>query len=156
MRRTTLSTFAALAVAGQAAFLPAPVSHDFASRATASIASSSSADLSFNLTSGQNVNYVFRNNVTAAQVLLTAPNASLGLSRFVVALPAGNSGSLVYFIPKNDSSGSDNSTSTKALQVTLDGGLKATKGSHNATGVKGKLSFNKNATVGVTIIGAVR
>ncbi|GJE96208.1 hypothetical protein PsYK624_124020 [Phanerochaete sordida] len=108
--------------------------------------------LSFQVTSSGNDNYFLRDNVTAAQVLLTsANNTDTVPRRLVVALPAGNSGALTYFLPLN---ASDNATS---LSVSLvNGTLRTTNMDFNNTGVEADLTFNANATLGVTIIGAVR
>jgi hypothetical protein len=58
--------------------------------------------LLFQVESGENVNYFLRDNLTTAQLLLTSPKASAGVQRLVVALPAGNSGALAYFLPLNE------------------------------------------------------
>jgi len=104
--------------------------------------------LNLHLTSGGFENYLWGSNVTAAQVLLTSSNVTDRLQRLVVAMPAGNSGTLSYFLPVDE---------TKQLSVELvNGSLQDAIAPFNNVGVQGKLSFNTNASLGVTIIGAVR
>ncbi|KAJ3552842.1 hypothetical protein NM688_g3936 [Phlebia brevispora] len=105
--------------------------------------------LSFHLASGGNDNYFLRDNITAAQLLLTSSNnTSTNLRRLVIALPAGNSGALVYFIPLD-------SSEELSLQLVSGSFISTTRAFDNA-GVQADLSFSGNATLGVTIIGAVR
>lgn len=109
---------------------------------------SSNSDLNLHISTGGFDNYFWRSNTTAAQVLLTSPNASDSLQRFVVAMPAGNSGTLAYFLPSDP---------VQNLSVQLvDGALQDANGNFNNVGVQGQLSFNADASLGVTIIGAVR
>ncbi|EJD08148.1 uncharacterized protein FOMMEDRAFT_144208 [Fomitiporia mediterranea MF3/22] len=109
------------------------------------------SNLSFQVTSGGNENYFLRDNLTSAQVLLTSANSLASLRRLVVALPAGNSGVLTYFLPLSNSSSND------SLSVTIQNdSLTSTSEELNNVGIQGNLSFNASATVGVTIIGAVR
>lgn len=108
----------------------------------------SNSDLNLHISTGGFDNYLWRSNITAAQVLLTSPDASDSLQRFVVAMPAGNSGTLAYFLPHNP---------TQILSVQLvNGTLQDATGDFNNVGVQGQLSFNADAGLGVTIIGAVR
>jgi hypothetical protein len=111
--------------------------------------------LFFQVTSGGNDNFFLRDNVTSAQVLLTSANNTATIPRrLVVALPAGNSGALTYFLPLNSDNITANDTS---LSVTLvNGTLQSTAQEFNNTGVQADLAFSSNATLGVTIIGAVR
>ncbi|EKM58475.1 uncharacterized protein PHACADRAFT_193593 [Phanerochaete carnosa HHB-10118-sp] len=111
-----------------------------------------SLNISFQVTSGGNDNYFLRDNVTAAQLLLTsASNASTVLRRLVVALPAGNSGALTYFLPIN---ATDNTTS---LSISLvNDTLHSTTREFNNAGIEVDFIFSSNASLGVTIIGAVR
>ncbi|PFH50459.1 hypothetical protein AMATHDRAFT_61004 [Amanita thiersii Skay4041] len=111
-------------------------------------AAAGSSELSFHVLSGGNDNYFFRDNTTSAQLLLTAVNNTEALQRLVVALPAGNSGALTYFLPLNNEG---------SLSVTLvDGSFKSTTDAFNNVGAQADLSFTGNATLGVTVIGAVR
>ncbi|TFK74714.1 hypothetical protein BDN72DRAFT_854008 [Pluteus cervinus] len=104
--------------------------------------------LNFHLTSGANDNHFYRDEVTSAQVLLTSANVPTNLRRFVAALPAGNSGALTHFLPLN---------STSPLTVTLvNGSLISTVDEFNNAGIQADLAFTNSATLGVTIIGAVR
>ncbi|KIJ27555.1 hypothetical protein M422DRAFT_271225 [Sphaerobolus stellatus SS14] len=104
--------------------------------------------LNLHLTSGGFENYLWRSNITAAQILLTSSNVTDRLQRFVVAMPAGNSGALSYFLPVDE---------TQELSVQLvNGTLQDAVAPFNNVGVQGKLSFNADASLGVTIIGAVR
>ncbi|KAL5483245.1 hypothetical protein ACEPAI_8475 [Sanghuangporus weigelae] len=108
-------------------------------------------DFSFQVTRGGNENYFFRDNLTSAQVLLTSANSSSSLKRLVVAMPAGNSGALTYFLPP------DNSTSGSNFTVTLQNNtLESTTDDFDNVGVQANLSFTGNATLGVTVVGAVR
>lgn len=112
---------------------------------------SNDTQLSFSVSSGGNDNYFLRDNVTSAQLLLTSANSTNTLRRLVVALPAGNSGALTYFTPLNSTSGASN------LSVSLvNGSFTSTTREYNNTGAQADLSFSGNATLGVTIIGAVR
>lgn len=105
--------------------------------------------LHFNLTSGSNENYFFRDPTVTAQLLLTSPNATDRLKRLVVALPAGNSGALAYFLPV-DPAPAD-------LQfVLVDGTLASTSSAHNNIGIQADILLNYNASLGATIVGAVR
>ena len=61
-------------------------------------------DLYFKVVSGGNDNYFFRDSLTSAQVVLTSANSTSVPRRLVVALPAGNTGALTYFLPTGDSS----------------------------------------------------
>lgn len=110
--------------------------------------SSGDANLNLHISSGGFDNYLWRSNITAAQVLLTSPNATDRLQRFVVAMPAGNSGTLAYFLPSDP---------TQDFTVQLaNGTLQDAVGDFNNVGVQGHLSFSADASLGVTIIGAVR
>jgi hypothetical protein len=104
----------------------------------------------FHVISGSNDNYFYRDNVTSAQLLLTNAQAASANTtrRLVVALPAGNNGALVYFLPKNES---------QLLNVQLvNGSLTSTAADNANSGLQADLAFSGDATLGVTIIGAVR
>lgn len=142
----TLCVFAIFALAGTA---------------IAQIVGEPNATLAFHVASGGNDNYFLRDGRTSAQLVLTSPNSTSEARRLVVALPAGNSGALVYFLPKdasmNTGSSGANSTSPVALGVTLvEGSLKSATADYFNIGVQAELAFDQNATLGVTIIGAVR
>ncbi|KAI0784480.1 hypothetical protein C8Q75DRAFT_794968 [Abortiporus biennis] len=112
------------------------------------------SSLSFHVASGGNDNYFVRDNVTSGQLVLTCPNntSDLGFSRLVVALPAGNSGALVYFLPQQG-----HETATPIFSVSLKNETFTGVGEDfNNTGIQADLSFNAIATIGVTVIGAVR
>lgn len=120
-------------------------------------------DLQLNLTSGPYDNYFIRSNLTAAQVLLTNTSAAQSgqLNRFLVALPAGNSGSVAYFLPLSNSSANSNdtsaSTNSSSLTVTLgQGGLRTAYGDNGMHGVTGELVFSDSAQLGTTLLGSVR
>ena len=108
--------------------------------------------LAFQVESGGNDNYFLRDSTTSAQLLLTSSNnTDTEARRLVVALPAGNSGALTYFLPK------DTFGNVTTLAPTLvNGTFRSTTRAFNNTGVEADLAFNANATLGVTIIGAVR
>ena len=109
------------------------------------LAQNATDSLSFSVLSGGNSNVFIRDNISAAQVVLTA-NAS-ALQRLVVALPAGNSGALAYFL----ANGSD------TLGVLLvNGSLRTTTQAFGMVGIRGTLAFSSNASLGVTILGATR
>lgn len=103
----------------------------------------------FHVASGDNDNYFYRDNVTTAQLLLTnASPAANTPRRFVVALPAGNNGALVYFLPKDPAQSLNVQLVNKSLTSISVSGL--------SKGIQADLQFSTNATFGVTIIGAVR
>ncbi|KAI0329281.1 hypothetical protein GY45DRAFT_1416531 [Cubamyces sp. BRFM 1775] len=133
----------------------------YGSAAFAQIVGSQNASLAFKVVSGGNDNYFLRDNLTSAQLLLTSANSTSTAGRLVVALPAGNTGALTYFLPKSEvaiSQGdSGNNTTVGALNVTLvDGSFKSATTDYFNVGVQADLSFDANATLGVTIVGAVR
>lgn len=115
--------------------------------------------LSFQVLSGGNDNYFLRDNVTSAQLLLTSANNTSPVRRLVFALPAGNSGGLVYFLPLPDNSTTGdvtiNGNSTLGISV-VNGTFTSTTDKFNNSGAQVELAFSGNATLGVTIIGAVR
>ena len=116
--------------------------------ATLAVASS---NFSFRVTHGGNENYFLRDNLTSAQVLLTSSNSTSALRRLIVALPAGNSGALTYFLPI------DNTTSGSNLTVMLQNNtLQSAVDDFDNVGIQANLNFTGNATLGVTVIGAVR
>jgi hypothetical protein len=115
-------------------------------------AQASTSALSFHVASGGNGNYFLRDNVTSAQMLITSANVTGLVRRPVIAFPAGNSGALGYFLPM-----SSNTTSGPPMTVTaVDRTFKSITAEYSNVGVEVQLAFNRNATVGVTIIGAVR
>lgn len=117
----------------------------------AAVVALAAANYTFQVTSGGNDNYFLRDNLTSAQVLLTSANSTASLKRLVVALPAGNSGALTYFLPLN------NSSSNASISVTLqNSSLESTTNDFDNVGVQANLTFTGNATLGVTIIGGVR
>lgn len=104
--------------------------------------------LSFKVVSGGNDNHFLRDSITSAQFVLTSANSTSSLRRLVVALPAGNTGALTYFVPADGSSN---------LAVNLvEGSLKSTTTDYFNVGVQADLAFDGSATLGTTIIGAVR
>ncbi|TFK45034.1 hypothetical protein BDQ12DRAFT_731010 [Crucibulum laeve] len=132
--------------------------------------SSRSPSLNFHVSSGGNENYFWRDNITSAQLLLTSTNNTLSTARrLVAALPAGNNGALVYFLPLGGANGtgpgtsgtsgvqSSDSASANQLNVELvNDTLTSTTDKFNNAGVQADLTFSANATLGVTIVGAVR
>ncbi|PWN51215.1 hypothetical protein IE53DRAFT_301358, partial [Violaceomyces palustris] len=127
--------------------------------------------LKFNLTSGPYDNYFIRTNETSAQVLLTNPSAlSVGanqtqsgssstLNRFLVALTAGNSGSVTYFLPLLEG-GTEGGQGDDSLSVTLDPkGLDVytPEGDQDLLrGVTGTLVVSSNSTIGTNVLGSIR
>jgi hypothetical protein len=131
-----------------------PIRHLFACLAAlvlvpSGVTSQVSGDnLNLHLSSGGFENYLWRSNITAVQVLFTSPNVTDRPQRFVAAMPAGNSGALSYFLPLN---------SSEQLSVQLvNNSLQDAAGDFNNVGVQGHMSFSTDATMGVTILGAVR
>lgn len=128
--------------------------------AAAQILPDPTPSLSFEVVSGGNNNYFLRDNLTSAQLLLSSPNSTSTARRLVVALPAGNTGALVYFLSSGSNATTNTTlgnTSTNPLGVTLvDGSFKSTTTDYFNVGIQADLVFDANATLGVTIIGAVR
>ncbi|KAI1797436.1 hypothetical protein LXA43DRAFT_984433 [Ganoderma leucocontextum] len=130
------------------------------SAAAAQIIPNPTPSLSFEVVSGGNDNYFLRDNLTSAQLLLSSVNNTSATRRLVVALPAGNTGALVYFLP----SGSNATTSSTAGNILTNplgvnlvhGSFKSATTDYFNVGVQAALVFEANATLGVTIIGAVR
>ncbi|EST09848.1 hypothetical protein PSEUBRA_000239 [Kalmanozyma brasiliensis GHG001] len=124
-------------------------------------------DVQLNLTSGPYDNYFLRSNGTSAQVLLTNTSSSnptsnstrATLNRFLVALPAGNSGSVAFFLPYTNGTNATEggNTSASGLTVTLgESGLKSAYGDNGQAGVTGELLFSQSATLGTTLLGSIR
>ncbi|KAF8637779.1 hypothetical protein AX17_002570 [Amanita inopinata Kibby_2008] len=104
--------------------------------------------LSFHVLDGENDNYFLRDDVTSAQLLLTASHITQPVRRVVMGLPAGNSGALTYFLPL---------VNTDSLSVTVvNGTLQSATEAYNNVGAQADLHFSGNATMGATVIGAVR
>ncbi|THU89762.1 hypothetical protein K435DRAFT_728809 [Dendrothele bispora CBS 962.96] len=122
-------------------------------RPAPSTSTSTSSLLSFQISSGGNENFFYRDNQTSAQVLLTSPNNTASARRFIAALPAGNIGALVYFLPL--SSGTDEQGEHLGLTL-LNDTLTSTADELDNVGIQADLLFSRNATLGVTIVGAVR
>ncbi|KAF5357341.1 hypothetical protein D9758_005948 [Tetrapyrgos nigripes] len=115
-------------------------------------AASSTPSLNFQISSGGNENFFHRDNQTSAQILLTSPDSNAKISRFVAALPAGNSGALVYFLPLAGPPQDEQRLIVSLINDTLT----STTDSFDNVGIQADLSFSGNATLGVTIVGAVR
>ncbi|KAH9485673.1 hypothetical protein JR316_0002583 [Psilocybe cubensis] len=105
----------------------------------------------FHVTSGSNENYFYRDNITTAQLLLTSTTASNNVTRrLVAALPAGNNGALVYFLPQKE-------PSSVPLNLELvNGSMKSVSLADGNRGIQADMTLTANATLGVTIVGAVR
>ncbi|KAK7036505.1 hypothetical protein VNI00_011702 [Paramarasmius palmivorus] len=115
----------------------------------------SSPELSFQVTSGENDNFFYRDNFTSAQILLTSVNVSQDEPhRLIAALPAGNSGAVTYFLPMN-SSAENRETSPLSVRV-INGTFTSTTDDFDNAGIQVDLAFSGNATLGVTIIGGIR
>ncbi|KAI0648904.1 hypothetical protein C8Q79DRAFT_903844 [Trametes meyenii] len=123
--------------------------HASAGTAFAQMVERGNASLAFQVVSGGNDNYFLRDGLTSAQLLLTSANdTTITARRLVVALPAGNSGAVTYFLPKDE---------TGRLGVTVvEGSVRSATGDHFSVGVQADLVFDGNATMGTTVIGAVR
>ena len=91
-------------------------------------------------------NYVYRDDLTSAQVVLSA-NSSEKPSRLIVAFPKGNTGILTYFVPANGSS----------VGVTTNlGSFSSVQDENNQTGLSGTLQLDNEVRLGVTLIGSIR
>lgn len=117
--------------------------------------------LSFHVSSGGNENYFLRDNIASTQLLLTSVNNTRSSARrLVVALPAGNSGVLVYFLPLLDNGNikaAHTPAATSGLSITLvNGSLTSTTDAYENVGAQADLAFSGSATLGVTIVGAIR
>ncbi|QRV98036.1 dynein alpha chain, flagellar outer arm [Ceratobasidium sp. AG-Ba] len=103
------------------------------------------------VTAGGYDNYFYRSNLTAATLVLTNPN-SVSVqtpNRMIVAHPAGNSGSLTYWLPYDNTN--------QNLTVTLEpGSLRSAIGPNGLHGLQGTLLFSSNAELGTTQIGSIR
>lgn len=101
-------------------------------------------------------NYAYRDDIVAAQMVISANASSTRPSRLIVAFPQGNTGFATYLIPADSSS--------PALQVVpdIDSFTSVTFASSadpdatNQTGVECDLAFNADMTLGVTLIGSIR
>ncbi|RDX43809.1 hypothetical protein OH76DRAFT_1409762 [Lentinus brumalis] len=120
------------------------------SAAAAQIVNNTAPSLSFKVVSGGNDNHFLRDNLTSAQLLLTSANSTSAPRRLVVALPAGNAGALAYFLPA-DTSGNG----TLGVHL-VEGSLRSATADYFNVGVQAELAFDANATLGATIVGAVR
>lgn len=94
-------------------------------------------------------NYLYRNNVTASQLLFTQTNVTSTRTRFIAAFPAGNSGAMAYFKPAAGNS----STLTLSL---VEGSLKSVQNPYNQTGIAGQWQLSQNAELDIAILGSVR
>ncbi|GFZ48643.1 hypothetical protein JCM24511_06392 [Saitozyma sp. JCM 24511] len=96
-------------------------------------------------------NYVYRDNVTAAQIVVTDSSSVYKPSRFITAFPNGNTGALVYFVPLNTTS------NPSPLGTTLNfSSVHSVSGASNQTGLQGEVSVSGDLEFGVTLIGSVR
>ncbi|CUA67039.1 Dynein alpha chain, flagellar outer arm [Rhizoctonia solani] len=103
------------------------------------------------VTSGGYDNYFYRSNLTSATLLLKNPSSinARTPNRMIVAHPAGNSGSLAYWLPY----GNDASNLTVTLRP---GSLSSAIGPNGLHGLQGTLLFSMNAELGPVQIGSVR
>lgn len=158
-----VATFTFWAVCGTATPNPRSqerhVSHLFTRATTTSNSTgSSSGNLLANVSFVGYDNYAYRDNVVAAQMVISANASATKPSRLIVAFPQGNTGFLTYFIPSNGSTSSP-------LQVVPDiatfasvtfPSVPAAQNGTNQTGVQCDLSFNNDMSLGVTLIGSIR
>ncbi|GHJ88125.1 hypothetical protein NliqN6_4527 [Naganishia liquefaciens] len=103
-------------------------------------------------------NYAFRDDVIAAQMVISANASSSRPSRLIVAFPEGNTGFATYFIPTNG-------TGSAPLQVVPDieslssitfPSDSTAEDATNQTGITCDLSFTSDMSLGVTLIGSIR
>jgi hypothetical protein len=91
-------------------------------------------------------NYVYRDDLTSAQIVLSA-NSSERPARLIVAFPKGNTGILTYFVPNNGSS----------VGATTDlSSFTSVQEENNQTGLSGTLQLDNEVRLGVTLIGSIR
>ena len=64
-------------------------------------------------------------------------------------MPAGDSGALSYFLRLN-------SSKQLSAQLVRNSLLQDATGSFNNVGVQGRMTFSTDATLGITVLGAVR
>lgn len=103
-------------------------------------------------------NYAFRDDVIAAQMVISANASSSRPSRLIVAFPEGNTGFATYFIPTNgegDASLQVVPDIDTLSSVTFPSGSIA-EDAVNQTGVTCELGFTSDMTLGVTLIGSIR
>ncbi|CAE6417630.1 unnamed protein product [Rhizoctonia solani] len=103
------------------------------------------------VTSGGYDNYFYRSNLTSATLLLTNAGfiSTRTPNRMIIVHPAGNSGSLLYWVPY----GNNASNLTITLQPDS---LKSAIGPNGLHGLQGILLFSMNAELGPVQIGSVR
>ncbi|CAE6511438.1 unnamed protein product, partial [Rhizoctonia solani] len=96
-------------------------------------------------------NYFYRSNLTSATLLLTNAGfiSTRTPNRMIIAHPAGNSGSLLYWVPY----GNNGSNLTVTLQSES---LNSAIGPNGLHGLQGTLLFSMNAELGPVQIGSVR
>ena len=103
-------------------------------------------------------NYAFRDDVTAAQMVISANASSSRPSRLIVAFPEGNTGFATYFIPANGEGDAPLQVVPEIdtlSSVTFPSGSVA-EDATNQTGIACDLGFTSDMSLGVTLIGSIR
>lgn len=103
-------------------------------------------------------NYAFRDDVIAAQLVISANASSSRPSRLIVAFPQGNTGFATYFIPTNGTSSADLQVvpDIETLSSVTFPSESSAGNATNQTGITCNLSFNSDMSLGVTLIGSIR
>lgn len=110
-------------------------------------------------------NYFYSDCHGASQVVVTSPlpdsNLTIVGPRLVVAWPAGNSGVVAFFAPKNGVNGSlsmnlVNGTSGQILTPVYDPNISSSISGNPQIGVSALVSFNSSAILTVPIMGSIR
>lgn len=137
---------------------------DFSTATTGNSKACTSSPETLYLNDGPYNNYFYADCHTAAQVLVTSPlpdsNLSLISPRFIVAWPAGNSGLVAYFAPKNGKNGtlSINIVNTTDCDFAIQPIYEAPMaGNANPiVGVSGQLHMNSSNYLDLSILGSIR
>ena len=110
-------------------------------------------------------NYFYSDCHGASQVVVTSPLSDSNLTivgpRLVVAWPAGNSGVVAFFAPKNGVNGTlsielVNGTSGQILSPVYDVNTSSSISGNPQVGVTALVRFNSSAVLTVPILGSVR
>jgi len=110
-------------------------------------------------------NYFYSDCNGANQIVVTSPLSDSNLTiigpRLLVAWPAGNSGTVAFFAPRNGVNGSlgielVNGTSDQPLSPVYDSDTSNSTSGNPRVGVSALIRFNSSATLTVPILGSIR
>ncbi|CAJ0951933.1 unnamed protein product, partial [Mesorhabditis belari] len=98
-------------------------------------------------------NFLFRDDKTAAQVVISKanPNSATIQTRFLVAFPAGNSGALAMFNLTKP-----NGNPLNPVIQLVDGSLKSIAKDNNFTGLIGQFTLDQDSYIMMPVMGSVR